>query len=121
MRNLHLDLAMTLLEGLTESEWEFLQEHRQSEQYRATFERWTARHGTWHVSHQRAATDGRNLIAVERRDGVRVTDRVYVEAQEVDGFVERVLEHAEIVRAAEQERARQDETVIIVHGTQVKG
>jgi len=121
MRNLQFELARTLLDGLTESEWEFLQEHREDVAYRAAFERWTSRRGFWHVTAERATTDGRSILTIERHDGLRVTDRVLVEATEVDGFVEKVLEHAEAVRAAEQQRVRQDETVVIVHGTQVKG
>lgn len=109
MDDLHLRLASALLKDLTDAEWAFLNDYRESEGYREALKKWQERRGA-RVSHQRELTDGRNVLCVEQWYGLRVTDRVIVEASQVDRFVEQVLDAAERVRAAEQQRGRCDPT-----------
>lgn len=105
MDDLHLRIANALLKDLTDAEWAFLNDYRESDSYREALRKWQEQRGV-RVSHQRELTDGRNVLAIEQWYGLRVTDRVVVEAGQLDRFVEKVLDQAEAVRAAEQARGR---------------
>jgi len=108
MDEIEIRLASALLRDLTDAEWDFLEEYRKTEDYKRALSNWQAE-TTWRISHQRELTDGRNVLSIESWHGMRVTDRVIVEVNQLDRFVERALECAERVRASEQSR-RADET-----------
>jgi hypothetical protein len=115
MDDLQLRLAKALLGDLTETEWDFLEQYRKSDDYREALRKFQEDRG-WRVSNQRELLDGRNVLAIEQWHGLRVSDRVVVEVAHLDRFVERVLDCAERVRAAEQARWRGDPTAAIRTG-----
>lgn len=89
---------------LTGAELDFLKFYRNSVEYQREFARWQKKR-LWRISTNNETTDGRNILIVEALENTFcVTDRIIVEADRLDEFVERTLECAERVRAAEQER-----------------
>jgi hypothetical protein len=89
---------------VTAEELMFLEDYRQSADYQRALGEWRSKQ-KWEISAAKEGPDGRNALLVEGTENkMRVTNRIIVEANEVDRFVERALECAEQVRAAEQGR-----------------
>ena len=90
---------------ITEAELDFLEEYRETPEYQDALTAFNKKM-QWRVKNHKEATDGRNVLIVESlQDGLRVLNQIIIEPHRIDEFIEKTLEAAEKVRAAEQERA----------------